>query len=132
MIQDSNPTLVMISLACSRGIRGRATTPRGGGLRGRGSSRSSCLSTSICKIIFRVFYYRLGLNKGLRKLNQAYKMVKNPLICTGMNTILGSKVQCLCCFETSTAEGRGGEMGGSANSKTKNTEPLTQGLCSPL
>ena len=47
----------------------------------------------------------------------------------GVNLILGSKVQCLFCFET---EGRGVGKGGSANSRTKHTEPLTQGLISPL
>ena len=38
-----------------------------------------------------------------------------------------SKVQCVLCFENCTTEGRGGEKGGSANSKTKHTEPLTLG-----
>ena len=51
---------------------------------------------------------------------------------TGVSKILGSKVQCLFCFETSTTEGRGGEKGGSANSINKHTEPLTQGFCSSL
>ena len=49
-----------------------------------------------------------------------------------MKLILGSKVQSLFCFETSTTEGRGGEKRASANSRTKHTEPLTKGLCSPL
>ena len=37
---------------------------------------------------------------------------------TWMNIILGSKVECLFCFETWTTEGRGGEKGGSANLRT--------------
>ena len=49
-----------------------------------------------------------------------------------MSKILGSKVQCVFCLETSTTEGRGEEKGGSANARTKHTEPLTQGFCSPL
>ena len=51
---------------------------------------------------------------------------------TGVNKILGSKVRCLFCFDTSTTEGRGGEKGGCANSRTKHTEPLTSELISPL
>ena len=43
-----------------------------------------------------------------------------------------SKVQCLFCFETCTTEGRGGEKGGSAKSKTKHTEPLTSQMPRPL
>ena len=50
----------------------------------------------------------------------------------GVEVLIGSKDQCLFCFETCTIEGRGGEKGGSANSRTKHTEPLTQGLISPL
>ena len=38
---------------------------------------------------------------------------------TGVEVFIGSKVQCLFCFETSTTEGRGGAMGGSANFKYK-------------
>ena len=38
---------------------------------------------------------------------------------TGMEFFLGSKVQCLFCFETSTTEGRGEEMGGSGNFSNK-------------
>ena len=37
--------------------------------------------------------------------------------CTGMELILGSKVQCVFCFEISTPEGRGGEKGGVQISK---------------
>ena len=40
---------------------------------------------------------------------------------TGVELILGSKVQCLFCFEICTTEGREGEKGGSANFKTKHT-----------
>ena len=47
----------------------------------------------------------------------------HPFINTGVNLILGSKVQCLFCFETSTTEGREGEEGGSANFK-KSTQDL--------
>ena len=50
-------------------------------------------------------------------------------VCTGVNKILGSKVESLFHFETCTSEGRGGEKGGSANSRTKHTEPLTLGVC---
>ena len=39
--------------------------------------------------------------------------------------MLGSKVQCLLCFEICTTEGRGGEKGGSANFEIEHTEPLT-------
>ena len=35
-----------------------------------------------------------------------------------------SKVQCLFCFENCTPEGRGGGKGGSANFKTRQTEPF--------
>ena len=45
---------------------------------------------------------------------------------TGVKLFLRSKVQCLFCFEICTAKGRGGVKGGSANFKTKHTEPLTQ------
>ena len=38
---------------------------------------------------------------------------------TGVELFIGSKVQCLFCYETSTTEGRGGEMGGSANFRNK-------------
>ena len=38
---------------------------------------------------------------------------------TGVMVFIGSKVQCLFCFETSTKEGRGEEMGGSGNFKNK-------------
>ena len=50
----------------------------------------------------------------------------------GVHEILGAKVQCLICFESSTTEGRGGEKGRSANCRTEHTEPLTQGFCAPL
>ena len=43
---------------------------------------------------------------------------------TGVELILGSKVLCLFCFEICTAEGRGGEKGGS-DFKTKHAEPFT-------
>ena len=36
------------------------------------------------------------------------------------------------CFEICTPEGRGGDKGGSANFKTKHTEPLTQEMPSAL
>ena len=46
------------------------------------------------------------------------------MACTGVSKILGSKVQCMFCFETSTTEGRGGEKGGSANSRDKTHRTL--------
>ena len=42
-----------------------------------------------------------------------------------VKVFIGSKVHCLFCFEICTTEGRVGEKGGSANFKTKHTEPLT-------
>ena len=36
-----------------------------------------------------------------------------------VEVIIGSKVQCLFCSETSTTEGRGEEMGGDGNIKKK-------------
>ena len=36
------------------------------------------------------------------------------------------------CFENCTSEGRGGKKGGSANFKTKHTEPLTEEITSAL
>ena len=51
---------------------------------------------------------------------------------TGVEVFIGSKAQCLFCFETRTEEGRGGEMRGSANFKIKDTEPLTQEKPRPL
>ena len=41
-------------------------------------------------------------------------------------------VLCMFSFEICTPEGRGGERGGSANIKTKHTEPLTQEIPSAL
>ena len=38
---------------------------------------------------------------------------------TGVELFIGSKVQSLFCYETSTSEGRGGEVGGSANFRNK-------------
>ena len=37
----------------------------------------------------------------------------------GVEVFFGSKVQCLFCFESSTTEGRGEEMGESGNFKNK-------------
>ena len=51
---------------------------------------------------------------------------------TWVEWFIGSKVQCLFRFETCTTEVRGGEKGGSANFKTKHTEPLTQEKPPPL
>ena len=54
-------------------------------------------------------------------------------ICAGVKLFIGSKVQCMFCFEIFTPEGRGEEVGGNANFKTKHTEePLTQEITSPL
>ena len=50
-----------------------------------------------------------------------YRGAQNPWV----------KGQCLFWFGNSTTEGRGGEKGGSANSRTDHTEPLTQGFCAP-
>ena len=55
-----------------------------------------------------------------------------PVFCTGVEVFIGSKVQCLFCVETCSTEGRGGEKGGSANSKIKHTEPLTQEIPQPV
>ena len=52
--------------------------------------------------------------------------------CTGGQLFMMSKVQCLFCSKYCTTEGRGGEKGGSANTKAKHTEPLTSELISPL
>ena len=38
---------------------------------------------------------------------------------TVVEVFIGSKVQCLFCFETSTTEGRGEVMGGSGNFKNR-------------
>ena len=43
---------------------------------------------------------------------------------TGVEVFIGSKVQCLFCFETSTTEGRGEEMGGSAKYQIKSQQNL--------
>ena len=51
---------------------------------------------------------------------------------TGVKLIIGSKVPCLFCFEICTPVGRGKEKGGSANFKTKHTEPLTQEMPSAM
>ena len=51
---------------------------------------------------------------------------------TEVEVFIQSKVQCVYCFENCSTEGRGGEKGGSANSKTKHIEPLTSELISPL
>ena len=45
---------------------------------------------------------------------------------TRVELFIGSKVPCVLYFEICTPEERGGEKGGSANFKTKHTEPLTQ------
>ena len=68
------------------------------------------------------------------KGNQSLKPYEQVLLrqCKGVELILGSKVRCLLCFVASTTEGRVGEKGESANSRTKHTEPLNQGLISPL
>ena len=44
----------------------------------------------------------------------------------GVKLFIGSKVQCVFCFEICTPEGRRGGRGGSANFIRKHTEPLTQ------
>ena len=56
----------------------------------------------------------------------------NQCFSTGVSLILGSKVQCLFCFETYATEGRGREEGGSENFKTEHTEPLPQEIPQPL
>ena len=63
-------------------------------------------------------------------LPRRYSMFMKRALCVTTNP--KSKVQFLFCFETCTTEVRGGEKGGSVNSRTKRTEPLTQGSCSPL
>ena len=45
---------------------------------------------------------------------------------TRVKLFIGSKVLFVFCSEICTPKGRGGEKGGSANFKTKHTEPLTQ------
>ena len=42
---------------------------------------------------------------------------------TGGQVFIMSKVQCMFCLETCTTEGGGGEKGGSANFRTKHTDP---------
>ena len=49
------------------------------------------------------------------RMNVQVKRSSINLSCTGIEVFIGSKVQCLFCFETCTTEGRGGEKGGSAN-----------------
>ena len=51
---------------------------------------------------------------------------------TGVKFFIGSKVQCMFCFEICTPEDRGGEKRGSANFKTRHTEPLRQEIPSAL
>ena len=51
---------------------------------------------------------------------------------TGVEVFIGSKVQCLFCFETYTTKGRGEEKGGSANCRTKHPQPLTHDIPRPL
>ena len=52
---------------------------------------------------------------------------------TGVKLFIGSKDQCMFCFEICTPEGRGGEKGGRANFKIKQyTDPLTQEIPSAL
>ena len=46
--------------------------------------------------------------------------------------VLISKFQCMLCFESCITEGRAGGKGGSANSKTRHTEPVTSDLILPL
>ena len=49
-----------------------------------------------------------------------------------LTPILMSKVQFVLCFEKGPTEGRGRKKGGSANSKTKHTEPMTSELILPV
>ena len=62
--------------------------------------------------------------------------LKNLALCksetTGVWLFIGSKVLCVFCFEICTPEVRGGEKGGSANFKTKRTEPFIQEITSIL
>ena len=62
----------------------------------------------------------------------AYLLISRQYLCfcnilallhTGVEVFIGSKVQCLLCFETCAADWRGGE---------KHTEPLTQEMPRPL
>ena len=59
-------------------------------------------------------------------------LLESNYVCTAVELIIGSKVQCVFCFEICPTEGSWGEKEGSANFKIKHTEPLTQGLTPPL
>ena len=48
-----------------------------------------------------------------------------------MGLFMGSKVQCMFCFEICTPEGSWGENGGSANFEMQHTEPFTQEITPP-
>ena len=63
--------------------------------------------------IVAVLYAQLKARTSDRK-----KMYRGP----GINDVKGSVI---VCSDNCTTEGRGGENGGSANTKTKHTEPLT-------
>ena len=67
--------------------------------------------------IGKAFHFKLGDKS--RKMRGAH-------VSTGMELFIGSKVQCVSCFEICAPEGRRGEKGGSGNFKTKHTGLFTQ------
>ena len=62
-----------------------------------------------------------GLGRRAAGLGQDGLVVRTVAgeLLTGVEVFIVSKVQCLFCFESSTTEGRGEEMGESGNFKNK-------------
>ena len=75
------------------------------------------------------------LNKIILYFTRSSCPTTSSVLCSAtakLKSFIGSKDQCVFCFEICTPEGRGGEKRESAKFKMNHTEPLTQEIPSAL